>query len=336
MPAVVPAEARLVLDTVQGYARDESAALITHPEWDLVYSSDAYARWLREGRRPSGFPYLQAVGTFWRSYGGTWKAGKSRYSFGIGKHIMLVVIGLSTAIEYGIKGLYENTVGRLFELNMPPGGTAEDRYAASVAIAYLDLIERRGWYEFSFATALKGLWTEVPFFGPGWVRKIERRVVLSGEYFVKALYATFIGLGQGTAWAPDADQRGIVVAGWTERIAQSPAVALVTKKMDLPRGYTLLSATRYRPYRDALIGLAGFSDSVRIAELSGADFSTMVGTAPVGWAAPPRTSVVVAYGAPGDPTMNRVLLRISARDLLDVLRGLRDEGQYAIEHIYDY
>lgn len=336
LPAVVPAEARIVLDTIPGYARDESAALITHPEWDLVYSSDAYARWLVDGKRPSGFAYLQSVGTFWRSYHGTWQAGKSRYSFGIGKHIMLNVIGLSTAIEYGIKGMYENTVGRLFELNMPPGGTEEDRYAASVAVAYLELINRRGWYEFSFASALKGLWTTVPFFGRGWLRKFERRMVLSGEYLVKAMYATFIGLGQGTAWAPDADQRGIVVAGWSERVATSPAVALLAKKLELPRGYTLLTAARYLPYRDALMGLSSLADSVRIAELSGADFATVTGTAPVGWAAPRRSSVVVAYGVPGSSTMNRVLLRISARDLLDVLRSLREEGRYAIEHIYDY
>ena len=336
MPAVLPAETRMALDTAPGYTRDESAALITHPEWDLVYSSDAYAQWLLAGKRPSAFPYVASVGTFWRSYQGTWQAGRSRYSFGAGKHVMLGVIGLSTAIEYGIKGIYENTIGRLFELAMPPGGTDEDRYAAAVAAQYVDLIERRGWYEFSFARALKGLWTTVPFFGPGWLRKVERRTVLSAEYLVKAVYATLIGLGSGTAWAPDEEQRGIVVAGWTEPVAGSAGVAPLTARMRLPRGYTLLTVPRYNPFRDALLGLSNFAGSVRIAEVSGADFATLSGTAPVGWAAPPRTSVVVAYGVPADRARNRVLLRANARDLLDVLRSLRSEGQFAVEHIYDY
>jgi hypothetical protein len=336
MPATLPAEARIVLDTMRGYARDESAALITHPEWDLVYSSDAYAQWLLAGKRPSGFPYLQSVGTFWRSYNETWKAGRSRYEFGMGKHVMLNVIGVSTAIEYGLKGLYESTIGRLFELFMPAGGTAEDRYAAVVADQYVDLIERRGWYEFSFANALKGLWTTVPFFGPGFLRKLERRFALSAEYIVKAVYATVIGFGTGTAYAPDEDQRGIVVAGWSDEIAAARQVAPLKAQLSLPRGYTLLTVERYNPFRDALLGLSDFAADVRIAELSGADFTTLSGTAPVGWAAPPRTSVVLAYGVPGDAERNRILLRVSARDLLDVLRALRSEGKYATEHIYDY
>ena len=117
MPASLPAEVRISLDSLHGYARDEGAELITHPEWDLVYSSDAYARWLAAGKRPSGFPYVGSIGTFWRAYQHTWLAGRNRYSFSIGNHVMLGVIGVSTAIEYGLKGAYENTIGRLSELD---------------------------------------------------------------------------------------------------------------------------------------------------------------------------------------------------------------------------
>ena len=68
MPANMPAEARMVLDTVKGYAREESHELLTHPEWDLVYGSEAYAKWLEDGKRPSQFPFIGSVGTFWESY----------------------------------------------------------------------------------------------------------------------------------------------------------------------------------------------------------------------------------------------------------------------------
>lgn len=119
MPANLPAEARVVLDTIRGYAREEVADFLTHPEWDLVYSSEAYARWLEAGKRPSQFPYTGSVGTFWRSYHDTWKAAKQFYEIGTGTHVLLCVIGVSTAVEYVLKGIYEGTIARLFEPYRP-------------------------------------------------------------------------------------------------------------------------------------------------------------------------------------------------------------------------
>ncbi len=214
MPATLPAEARIALDGRRGYARDEGAEYSTHAEWDLVYSSEAYARWLAAGGRPSGFPYLGSVGTFWRSYHDAWRAARHRYGFGAGHHVMLVVIGVSTAVEYGLKGLYETTVGRLFELDLPAGGTAEDRYAARVAADYASLINHQGWYEFPFGRALLRLWTTVPMSGPGKLRKLERRVALSAEYGIKSVYAWVIGLGTRTAYTADETTRYLVAAGW--------------------------------------------------------------------------------------------------------------------------
>ena len=336
MPATLPAEVRISLDSSHGYARDESAELITHPEWDLVYSSDAYARWLAAGKKPSAFPYVGSIGTFWRGYQRTWLAGRNRYSFSMGKHVMLGVIGVSTAIEYGLKGAYENSIGRLSELDMPSGGTDEDKYAARVARRYVDLIEQRGWYEFGFADALKGLWA-LPTSGSGTVRKWERRFALSAEYGIKSVYAMLIGLGAQSAYSADETQRQIVVAGWNDSITRSSGASSrikVVRKLD--RGYTLLSIPRYNPFRDGLVALSDYSSTVRIAEVSGAEVVTISGTAPLGWEAPPRTAVVLAHAVPTDDTRNRVLIQTSARDALDVLHQLRSEGKFQIEHVYDY
>jgi FAD/FMN-containing dehydrogenase len=341
MPAVLPAEARIVLDTMRGYTREESDEYITHPEWDLVYGSEAYARWLASVRRPSGFPYVGSVGTFWRSYYGAWRAGRTRYSFGAGRHVMLGVIGVSTAIEYGLKGLYENSIGRLSELDMPAGGTAEDRYAAGIAADYSRLISQRGWYEFDFAGALENLWTDVPLFGPGPLRKWERRLALSAEYSIKTVYAALIGFGTKSAYSADELTRYVVVAGWsdslrTSGISSTTALAELKPVVGLDRGYTLLAVRRYNPFRDALLALADRADKIRLAELSGSEVVTFSGTAPAGWLAPPRTVVVVAYVDPADPPRRRILLRVAARDLLDVLRRLRLERKFVVEHIYDY
>jgi FAD/FMN-containing dehydrogenase len=331
MPANLPAEARMALDTIKSYARDEGKEFLTHPEWDLVYGSEAYAKWLEEGKRPSQFPYIGSVGTFWRSYRDTWTAAHERYDIDAGTHVMLGVIGISTAIEYGLKGIYEGTVGRLFELNMPNGGTAEDQYAAQVAREYAKLISTRGWYEFPFGAVLGRLWSDIPMTGPGFLRKWERRFALSGEYLIKAGYASLIGAGTAAGYAPDELKRYVVAAGWSDSVASG-----FTRVASLDRGYTLLAVDRYDPYRDALLTLSGHADRVRLAEVSGSEIVTVSGTAPAGWQTRPRTAVVVSYPMPDDPSRTRMLLRVAARDLLDVLHRLRQEKEFVVEHIYDY
>lgn len=337
MPANIPAEARVVLDTVRGYNRVEAREYLTHPEWDLVYSSEAYAKWLEDGKRPSQFPYIGSVGTFWESYAKTNAIAKRRYRIDVGTHVMLDVIGVSTAIEYGFKGVYEGTIGRLSELNMPTGGTAEDRYAAKVARDYATLIATRGWYEFGFAHALGGLWTTVPMTGPGFFRKWERRFALSAEYAVKAVYATVIGAGTAAGYAPDELTRYVVAVGWSDSLTTAdPSKAKFKLAAPLDRGYQLLSVARYDPFRNALLALSERNDAARLAEVSGADIVTMSGTAPLAWRTPPRVSVVAAYPKPDDPQRTRIVLQVHARDLLDVLKAIRTGAQFNVEHIYDY
>ena len=337
MPAQLPAEVSVVLDTIRGYVRSEGAEYLTHPEWDLVYSSEAYARWLRDARAPSEFPYVRSVGTFWRSYLATWRASRARSPAGFGTHVMLGVIGISTAVEYGLKGMYEETVGRLSEQAAPAGGTAEDRYAAQVADAYARLINQKGWYEFSFGHALVHLWTDVPWIGPGILRKWERRFALTLEYAVKAVYATVIGFGTGAAYSPDEAQRYLVVAGWSDSLARDGTETGGLRRVAwLDRHYALLSVSRYAPFRDALLELARHAAQLRVAEISGNTVVTLTGTAPRGWRPPPRIRVVVAYAPPGDASRVRMLLAVEARDLLAVLADVQAGGQLQLDHIYDY
>jgi hypothetical protein len=250
---------------------------------------------------------------------------------------MLGVIGISTAVEYGIKGLYEETVGRLFELASPDRGTAEERYAAQVAEEYAQLINQKGWYEFSFGHALIHLWTDVPWTGPGFVRKWERRFALSVEYGVKAIYASVIGLGTGAAYSPDEAYRYLVVAGWSDSLASDTAAAEGPRRIAwLDRHYALLSVPRYAPFRDALLDLARQASRVRVAEISGNETVTLTGTAPPSWRPPARSRVVVAYAVPAEPTRIRVLLAVHARDLLTVLAEAQAGAGMRVDHIYDY
>lgn len=332
MPAALPGEVQIALDSTRGWARDQADAWYTHPEWDLVYSSEAYADWLTAGKRPSAFPYLKSVGTFWRSYLGARQGARPAYSTAFGTHLMLWVIGLSTAAEYGLKGLYETTVGRLFEWLGPEAPTEEEVYAARVNRRYVALINQAGWYEFSFARAFWHLWRDVPFFGHGFLRKLERRTVLSGEFAVKAVYGWLIGLGTGAAYSADEARRLMVVAGWSDSLAASVGDSVTATS--LYRGYALLSVPRYAPYRDALLAMAEHRDQVRIAEISGCEIVTLTGKANTGWQNPPRTTVAMAYDVPAEPGRIRVVLSVRARDLLTTLAELKPE--FEVDHVYDY
>ncbi|HEX5831567.1 MAG TPA: FAD-binding oxidoreductase, partial [Gemmatimonadaceae bacterium] len=158
LPSVVPAEVRLALDTVAGYVRPQASTWMTHPEWDLVYSSEQYGAWLAAGRRPSGFPYLRTIGTFWHSYGEAWRWTRARDAVAPGTHLMLTVIGTSTALEYAVKGLYESTIGRASEWVGPTTATPEERLAAQVNTDYARFIAIRPWYQFDYRRARRALW----------------------------------------------------------------------------------------------------------------------------------------------------------------------------------
>jgi hypothetical protein len=192
---------------------------------------------------------------------------------------------------------------------MPAGGTAEDRYAAKVARDYAKLIATKGWYEFGFMHAFKGLWSDVPLTGPGFVRKWERRFALSAEYLVKAAYASVIGMGTAAGYAPDELTRHVWRSGGASRSTRrSVGNAHFKRVRDLDRGYSLLTVGRYDPYRDALLALSDHADCVRIAEINGSEVVTIAGTAPSavahagadvgrGGVPPTRRSVADAHAA---------------------------------------
>jgi hypothetical protein len=77
---------------------------------------------------------------------------------------------------------------------------------------------------------------------------------------------------------------------------------------------------------------------VRIAEVNGNEVVTITGLAPNAWIAPPRARVVTAYPALDDSTRRRVVLAVSARELLDVLAAERELGGkgLVVDHVYDY
>ncbi|MFL5583186.1 MAG: FAD-binding protein [Gemmatimonadaceae bacterium] len=333
LPSFLPAEVRLATDTLPGYARAESSTWSTHPEWDLVYSSEQYAEWLSAGRRPSAFPYSATVGTFWRSYYGIWRWTRARGEFTGRTHLMLGVIGTSTALEYGLKSIYEGTVGRLFEWTGPDGMTPEERVAARVNSDYARFIAIRPWYEFDYVAARRALWASADEPGRGLARRLERRAILTLEFTLKGWYARLIGGGTHAAYAPDADARWLLVAG----AADSARIPGALRIVPLDRGYRAVLVPRYAGVRDALVALAADPAASRAVELAGNERVAITGTAPLAWRAPAGMTPILAYRVPVDATRMRVVADVPVMDLVRLLAAERARpAGLRVDHVYDY
>jgi hypothetical protein len=182
--------------------RGVEQTFLTYPEGFLVHSRAEYARFARDNA-PHQFPFLGHTGQIWSSYRSvTREQIRADYPSNIGYHVMICVIAGSTTIEYGMRSLYENTIGRLSWSTSAGMLTPEDAYGARVAQDYVDFIRKEPWYLYDFSAKLKGLWTDTPMTGPDMLRKWERRYALTTEYPVKAAYGKLIERATRAAYDP--------------------------------------------------------------------------------------------------------------------------------------
>jgi hypothetical protein len=245
---------------------------------------------------------------------------------------MLAVIGTSTAFEYGLKSMYEGTVGRFFEWIGPDSLTPEERVAAKVNTDYAKFIAIRPWYEFDYAAARRDLLAAADQDAPGALRRLERRAILAFEFTLKKWYAALIGGGTQAVYAPDEVTRWVLAVGKVDS-ARTPGLQ---RRVALYRGYQALAFPRYAGVRDAIVALSADS-AVRVVELSGNQHVAITGTAPVGWRPPVGLTPIMAYLVPSDRARLRVVANVHAADLLAVLREERRRPDgLRVDHLYDY
>jgi hypothetical protein len=320
---------RRVAADVKGYFRNESGTYLTLPEWYIVYSADEYASFVKS-RAPSRFPYFSAADQYWRYYEQACRATKRVYPFDLGNHLMLGVIGMSFWAENVAKGLYENTIGVLTE-NIGFYHTDEDLFARKTAQEYAEFIHATPWYEFPFATKLKRLWTQTPLWGPEPVRKWERRLVLSVEYTVKALYGWVIGLGTRSVYQPE----DLVTHAWLddapERIFADTRIRKV--KTLGPRSY-IVALPRYAAFTPVVTALV--KQGVRFHDLAGNNEILLTAIAPreLDWHAT-SGGIVLSEEILTNPATKRIGVRVPVRTLHVILTDLPTHGG-SVEHLYDY
>lgn len=330
VPMIDP-ETRGKVDAVPNYRFPEEKSYLTFPEWYIVYTAQDYANYIARDT-PSGFGYFRSAGEFWTSYCAVNRLVTPRYEFNFGTHLMIYVIGISHTVEYVLKGLYENTVGRLSELFAPNPPTAEDQFARQFAQDYGQWLNTVPWYDFVFGERLAALWESVPFWGSGQVRKSERRFALSAELAVKAAYGWLIKGGSESVYAPaeleiHALMRGLPLD--TGSIDRRIEVIEVFRD-----GTQLVKLPRYQPFTEIAQKLGASNAS--FLEIGGNSNILVSLTVPENWVPPEEVPPIlfetqILSGTEG----KRVGLSVPVTLLLDVIRKIGPSGA-RLEHIYDY
>lgn len=326
-----PARIRDELPNFKGYKRDEAQTYLTLPEWLLVYSPDEYAQFLKNSP-PSAFPYFGSIAQFWSYYWDVYKVTREKYPFNWGYHVMVFVIGSSFTVENAVKGIYENTVGRITEWLANDAMTAEDVFAAKVAQDYVDFIRVDPWYEFAFASRLKRLWVETDLMGPNLIRKWERKLYLSAEYTAKAQYAMLIKLATKAAYGDaDTEMFALVENISPDAFREESKIKVVRKFEDAS---VLLSLPRYEEFRDVVLRLS--RKGVRFREIAGNQEILLTAVVPADWNYDLSDGKVL-FEKPilTRPAQKRVSINAPVQALHEILLQLTDRN-YFVEHIYDY
>jgi hypothetical protein len=311
--------------------RSVEQTFLTFPEWFLVHSPAEFARYVRQ-HPAHGFPFLGHVGQIWTSYAAvTGEQVRANYPGNAGYHVMIGVIGGSTTVEYGLRSLYENTLGRI-SWATASALTPEDEYGARVAQDYVDFIRKEPWYLYDFSARLKGLWADTPVFGPNMLRKLERRYALTTEYLVKAAYGQLIKLGTRAAYEPALMTTQVVANHEPYDLAEQPGVKLLRTLDD---GRAVLELPRYYDFRLAATRL-GLQD-VQLQDIAGNSSVILVTVLVHGnaTAAPPGSRVLFEQPILTEPGRKRVALVLPVAALSHYLVDAPRQG-VEVEHVYDY
>lgn len=313
------------------HVRGVEQTFLTYPEWFLVFSPAEYATHVRR-EPPDRFPFLGHIGQFWEGYAAVVKESQAMgHDVNPGYHLMVMVIGVSTSVEYALRSAYENLVGRVSHA-LSSGRTPEDALAARVAQDYVDFIRVLPWYEYDFGKQLKALWREVPWTGPDLLRKWERRFALTTEYGIKALYAQLIKAGTKSIY-----ETPLLVTAAVVQPAPRPDPKLPDVKVlqPLEGGGALVTVPRYEAFMTYAQSLA--MQGVDFKEVAGNDSIMLVSL--IGQAAwRPRTGVdkiLLEQPILTQPGRKRVVATVQVKQLGAALRDWA-QAKVEVEHLFDY
>jgi len=295
----------LKIETPEKFRRLPEQTFLTFPEWFLVFSPREYAVYVKE-KTPTEFPFLGHLAQFWGGYAQATRHTQD-YPFNFDYHLMNFIIGTSTTAEFLVKAGYEATVGRTSALLAGGRLTDEDRFSARMSDDYSRLLDTKAWYDYPYFEELQALWTQVPWFGAGLLRKWERRYFLTTEYAFKGVYAHLMLQAARASYTPEIPTTAVIDS---------------TGKMH--------SLPRYQAFQAGAAELA--RAGVQFREVAGNHQEIMICyQLPVDQAEPPAgTTLLFRQPILTDPGKIRLVVKAPVTKLHQVLL------QTHPEHVFDY
>ena len=324
---------RVVAPNFGSNKRDVEDSYFSYPEWYIVWSYEERAQYLPRNL-PSGFPYFASIRQYWKSYCFICALTQSRHQFNFGDHLSSMVLGGSFALEYSIRGAYEQTIGRVSEWTSSHELVEEDAYAARVAREYADFVYVRPFYEFHFGHALKQLWKETPFWGKHPIRKFERKFILSVDYGIEEIYARAMLFASHITYGQESDETYTWITHVPENVlADFPRVKRIK---NLAADSWLVSIPRYQEFTDVAVKLA--ARGVQFEQIAGDDDIMITIVVPKNWTydlPPGGGSLLFTEDILTQPGVKRIALECRVVALSAALNHFTSQG-IKIEHIYDY
>ena len=289
--------------------RPGDQTFLTFPEWYLVFSPQDQANYFKN-KTATSFPFMSHTRQIWESYRIVNNQIKGNFPTNNGYHFMIWIIGTSATIEYGIKALYETIIGRITDTNTPI--TDEDKFNAKFTKDYVSFIKDRPWYEFDFKIQLKNLWHESSFLGENFLRKIERKYILTSELFVKWTYGKLIGLGTKQVYE-----------------ATLPTTTVVLQDN------SIVELPRYDKFNNAIIKLSKQGKSFK--EIAGNNSAILLTVLmpTIKSLNFDQSQTIFTQPIASDTKMKRIAVAIPV-GRLNILLTQLDKEKIEIEHIFDY
>jgi len=295
--------------TQKADVRPSDQTFLTFPEWFLVFSPEEQANYFKH-HTATTFPFMSHTSQIWQSYKIVNDQIKNNFPTNTGYHFMIWVIGTSASVEYSIKAWYETIIGRITDTGKST--TEEDMFNAKFTQDYVDFIKDRPWYDFDFKSRLKELWSSTSFLGSNFLRKLDRKYILTSELLVKYVYGKLIGLG-------------------TKQVYE---IALPTTAVILEND-SLQNLPRYDKFAKAAISIAKRGHKFKeIAGNNSAILLTILVSSEnnINFK---NAKTVFIQPISSDRSTKRIALAVPVTNLSSLLKQL-DNDKIKVEHIFDY
>lgn len=317
--------------------RPEVQSFLTLPEWQLVYASEDLST-VTALHPQHRFSFFGAIRDFWTLYARTIKFTSQFYTTNWGYHFMNVVIGLNTTVEYALKGVYENTIGRATSLlahdTFPQGSV--DNFIAKTYADYAQFIHTKAWYQYPFFSRLSEMWRIGSSHEVSTVRYVERLMSFSVELIAKGALSKLFSIGTEAIYGAEQEVITVIGRGTEGTYAQSTP-SLIRVAQVSPEA-VVFRLPRYEPFTEAVKKLAPLEagDSLSLIEIAGNGRIAVTIKVPTAWRpVEPTLQPIHEEVLISNDSRKRVHLSVPVADLLSFVNTVTTQGGEVV-HVYDY